>query len=84
MPGWPWRRVGRAVEDCTGAERCARYCITIFALSVLPAPDSPLIRMACRCSSIIMALKACNINWCHTGDGGDLLTGADTTMLPDA
>lgn len=34
-------------------------CMTILALSVLPAPLSPLIRMACRCSSIIMAAYAC-------------------------
>lgn len=45
--------------EASGAVRCARYCMTILALSVLPAPLSPLIRMACRCSSIIMALNAC-------------------------
>lgn len=33
--------------------------MTVFADSVLPAPDSPLMRMACRCSSIIMFEKAC-------------------------
>lgn len=38
----------------------ARYCITILALSVFPAPDSPLTRMACCWSSIIIAEKACN------------------------
>ena len=31
-----------------------------------------------------MALKACNINWCYAGDGGDLLAGADMTMVPNA
>ena len=46
--------------ECGELARCARYCITIFALSVLPAPDSPLTRMACRCSSIIMAENACS------------------------
>lgn len=45
--------------DCSGAVLCARYCITILALSVLPAPLSPLMRIACFCSSIIMALNAC-------------------------
>lgn len=43
---------------CSGVVRCARYCITILALSVFPAPDSPLIKMAWRCSSIIIAVKA--------------------------
>ena len=32
--------------------------LTILADSVLPAPDSPLIRIACRCSSIIMFVNA--------------------------
>lgn len=81
MPVGPWSRAGRAVADCTGAERCARYCITILALSVFPAPDSPLIRIACRCSSIIMALKACNTSisgqWgVSASDGAELLIDA--------
>ncbi len=32
---------------------------TILADSVLPAPDSPEMRIACRCSSIIMLENAC-------------------------
>ena len=38
---------------------CQGSCHTILALSVFPAPDSPLIRMACFCSSIIIKLNAC-------------------------
>ena len=37
---------------------CARYCMTIFALSVFPAPDSPLTKIACCWSSTIIAEKA--------------------------
>ena len=37
--------------SCAEVARLARYCITILALSVFPAPDSPLTRIACRCSS---------------------------------
>ena len=56
----------REGAGCRAAVREARYCMTILALSVLPAPDSPEIRMACRCSSIIMAENACT--WGCSGD----------------
>ena len=52
-------RFRKPVEPPAGCVRFAQEKLTILADSVLPAPDSPEIRIACRCSSIIMLENAC-------------------------
>jgi hypothetical protein len=47
------------VSPPAGCVRFAEWQLTILADSVLPAPDSPEMRIACRCSSIIMLENAC-------------------------
>ena len=58
---WEWP--GVVGGACVSVAIAARYEITFFVLSVLPAPDSPLRRCQSKCRSRIESTDVMRILW---------------------